>query len=69
MFVINKSIIKKFLTSDCSFWLRYESSIHNMAFSSEKVVCTDQAEFTSENGSKYVGEFWCEMTTEGGLFH
>ncbi len=31
MFVTNKSIIMTFLTSNCCFWLKYESSIHNIA--------------------------------------
>ncbi len=46
LFVRNKFIIKLFLTSNCCFWLKYESSIHNIAFSSEKVVL-------SESGEKY----------------
>ncbi len=36
-----------FLTSNCCFWQKYESSTHNTAFSSEKVVW-------SESGEKYV---------------
>ncbi len=41
----NKSIIKNFLTSNCCFWPKYESIIHNNASSSEKV-------FWSESGEK-----------------
>ncbi len=36
----NKSM---FLTSNCCFWLRYESSIH-IAFSAEKVILTESGE-------------------------
>ncbi len=32
MFVRNKPIIKMFLTSNCCFWLKYESSIHNITY-------------------------------------
>ncbi len=46
MFVINNAIIKTFLTLNHCFWLKYESSIHNIAFSSEKVIA-------SESGAKY----------------
>ncbi len=46
MFVRNESIVKKFLTSNCCFRLKYESIIHNNAFSSKKVV-------SSEWGEKY----------------
>ncbi len=42
----NKSSIKTFLTSNCCFWLKYESLINNNAFSIEKVVW-------SESGEKY----------------
>ncbi len=44
VFVIGKSIINMFLTSNHCF--KYESSIHNIAFSSEKVIW-------SESGEKY----------------
>ncbi len=60
MFVINKSIIKMFLTSNSCFWLKYEFS--TIAFSSKKSknnvlwikreMCSDQALFTSQNSSK-----------------
>ncbi len=46
VFEINKYIIKIFLTANRPFRLKYESSIHNIAFSSEKVVL-------SESGEKY----------------
>ncbi len=35
-----------FLTLNCCFWLKYKSSIHSIAFSSEKVI-------SSESGEKY----------------
>ncbi len=35
--------LRHFLTLRCCFWLKYSSSIHNIAFSSEKVVyCLNQ---------------------------
>ncbi len=46
VFVRNKSIIKMFLILKCCFWLKYQSSSHNIAFSSEKVIL-------SESGEKY----------------
>ncbi len=44
----NKSIIysRCFLTSNHCFWLRYVSTIHNIAFSNMKVI-------SSESGEKY----------------
>ncbi len=44
MFVRNKSIIKEFLTSNTCVWLKYESIIHNIAFSSEKAVLSESLE-------------------------
>ncbi len=64
MFVRNKFIMKPFLTSNNCFQLKYKSSMHNIAFSSEnliwirKEICTDQAPFTSENGPKQFYK-WC----------
>jgi len=49
MFIINKSIIKKFVTFNHCFWLKYESSIYNIAFS-----MLDQASFTSEISPKQI---------------
>ncbi len=46
MFIRNKSVIKMVLTSKSWFQLKYESSVHNIAFSSEKVI-------SSESGEKY----------------
>ncbi len=46
MFVSNRSIVKMFLTSNQCFWIKYKSPLHNIAFSSEKVV-------SSESGEKY----------------
>ncbi len=45
------------------FWIKYKSSVHNMAFFSEKVafrreICTDQAPFRSKNSPK---PFWTNM--------
>ncbi len=42
MFVINKSIINLFLTLNYWFRLKYEFSVHNIAFSSEKSSCLNQ---------------------------
>ncbi len=44
MFVGNKSIIKMFLTLNYRVWLKYESSIHNIAFSREKVTWLESRE-------------------------
>ncbi len=33
-----------FLTSKCWFWLKYESSIHNIAFTIEKVIWSESEE-------------------------
>ncbi len=41
VFVVNKSIIKMLLTSNCCFQLKYESTIHNIALSSEKVISSE----------------------------
>ncbi len=43
---MNKFIIKTFLTLIRRFQLKYESSIHNIAFSNIKVI-------SSESGEKY----------------
>ncbi len=54
------------------------STIHNIAFSTEKVVWirreiyTDQTSFKKQSktvSNKYVGGCWCERTTGDGLFH
>ncbi len=45
VFVRNKSIVKTFLTSNCRFWLKYESSNYNIAFSSEKVILSESGEY------------------------
>ncbi len=47
VFVINKCIITMF-SSNCYFRLKYESSIHNIGFSSEKAVSTESVEKYSE---------------------
>ncbi len=41
--VYDKSI-KTFLTSNCYFWLKYESSIYNIAFSSKKKCVLSELE-------------------------
>ncbi len=45
---MNKSIVKTFFffTSNHYFWIKYESSIYNIAFSGEKDI-------SSESGEKY----------------
>ncbi len=43
-FVINKSIIKSFLFLNGCFRLKYKSSIHNIAFSGEKVIYSELRE-------------------------
>ncbi len=65
---------RHFLTSNHCFWLKYESSLHTIAFSSEngliwirREICTDQALFTSKKLSKtvlnkYAGGFRSERT-------
>ncbi len=57
------------------------SSIHNIAFSSEKVVSSESGEKYAQIEhllqvkqsktalNKYVSGFWCERTTRDGLFH
>ncbi len=56
MSVRNKSIMKTFLTSNCCFLLKYKSSIHNIALSSEKFILSESEEkyaqikqFTNKN--------------------
>ncbi len=73
VFVINKLIIKTFLTSNCWFWLKYESSTHNIAFSNQKEIYAQiklclQVK-TLQNSSKEICcGFWCERTTGDGFF-
>ncbi len=59
------------------FWPKYESSIHNIASSSEKVVWSESGEKSAQIKqrlqaktalNKYVTGFWWE-TTRDGLFH
>ncbi len=80
MFGINKSI-KTFLTSNLCFWLKYKSDINNIYFSSKKtkLICLNQKinihclQYKQKQSKaalgKYVGGFWCEMTTGDGPFH
>ncbi len=78
MFVRNKSIIKTFLTW---FWLKYESIIHNIAFSvGKKVFWSESGEKsaqikqrlqdkTVQNSSKQICCWiWCERQQEMDLF-
>ncbi len=71
VFVINKSIIKMFLTSNC-FQLKYESSIHTIVFSREKVIWSKSGEKCAQIKhclqakaviNKHFGGFWYERTT------
>ncbi len=66
VFVRNKSI-KTFLTSNRCFWPKCESIIHNIAFSSEKVVWSESGEKSAQTKhrlqtktalNKYVCGFW-----------
>ncbi len=50
-----------FLTTNCFYQLKYGPIIHKIAFSSEKIIssesgeiCTDQAQFKSENSPKQI---------------
>ncbi len=81
MHVCNKSIIMMFLTSNSCFRLKYESSICNIAFSSEKAILSELGEeyahikyaykwkHSKTILNKCFGGFWFEKTTGDGLFH
>ncbi len=66
MFVRNKSIIKRFSTSNHCFWPKY-SPLSTILLSTVKKkiiiwirreICTDQTLFTSENSSKQILRIW-----------
>jgi len=54
---VSKSFIKMFLTLTHCFQLKYESFIHNIVFSIEKVV-------SSESGEKYAQIYEALFTSE-----
>ncbi len=55
-----------FLTLNCCFWLKYESSIHNIAFSSEKVVSSEQVHSVVEFFFFLGGMVWSIYLFIGG---
>ncbi len=64
MSVRNKCIIKTYLTSNCCVLLKYKSSIHNIAFSSEQAILSESEEkhaqikqFKQTLLNKSVGDF------------
>ncbi len=73
MFIIKKTIIKTLLLKRY-FRLKYESSIHNIALSSEKVVWSESGEKYAQIKqllqalNKHAGGFWREETTEDRFF-
>ncbi len=71
VFLINKYIIKTILTSNC-FQLKYESSIHTIVFSREKVIWSKSGKTCAQIKhclqakaviNKHFGRFWYERTT------
>ncbi len=48
MFLRNKYTVKMYLTSNRFFQLKYKSSIHNVAFSSEKCVLSESGETSAQ---------------------
>ncbi len=76
--LITNKTLKMFLTSNHCFHQKYESSIHNIAFSSEKAVSSELGEKYAQIKhclhaktvvNKYVCVLWCERTTGDVLFH
>ncbi len=73
----NKTIFKAFLTSKFSFQVKYESIIHNNAFTSKNVMSPDSGEKYAQMYClqiktalhKYASGFWCERMTSDGLSH
>ncbi len=53
-FVLNKYSIRIFLTSNCRFWLKYKSSIHNIAWN--KLICIVDVQRMSTFSANFL--FW-----------
>ncbi len=60
----NKSIITRFLTSNCCFWVKYDSLINNIVLNQERNIYRSSTVYkpkqTKTALNKYVCGFWCE---------